>query len=195
MTPLRRQLQSMLRVEPREGGFTATFKLDPNLSILPDHFRNAPILPGVCMVQLVLLSAAQSLKLPDLHLRHLKNAKILRPILPNDQVRIEATITPAPDNSFIIKSTFTTESAQRCAEFSLTAGPAFPPLPSGAGRGAGELRTTPPAFPSPGIPGEGREGVSSNASPVTRVFNPCLAIPPVEKYSITSNRHTESGAA
>ena len=122
MTPLRRQLQSMLRVEPREGGFVATFKLSPDLSILPDHFRGAPILPGVCMVQVVLLSAAQALDLPDLHLRNLKSAKILRPILPNDQVRIDGTITSAGDESLMIKATFTTESAQRCAEFSLVAG-------------------------------------------------------------------------
>ena len=198
MTPLRRQLQSMLRVEPLDGGFTATFTLDPALSILP----------GVCMVQLVLLSAATALNLPDLHLKRLKSAKILHPIRPNDRVQIEGTITPNPDDTLTIKANFTTASAQRCAEFSLTATAHLPPLPPGeasgisdcprAGWGEGELRATSNtrmSFTSPGTPGEGREGVPSSTSPVTRVFNPCRATPPVEPSPFFTTPHTESGCA
>src|SRR2546430_778798 len=56
MNAIRRQIQSMLRVEPRAGGFRARFTVGPDLAILPDHFRDSAILPGVCMVQAELLA-------------------------------------------------------------------------------------------------------------------------------------------
>jgi 3-hydroxymyristoyl/3-hydroxydecanoyl-(acyl carrier protein) dehydratase len=169
----------MLRVEPREGGFSATFKLRPDLSILPDHFRGAPILPGVCMVQIVLLAAAQALNVPDLRLSLLKNAKIMRPIRPNDQVRIEGTVTAAEESTFTIKATFTTESAQRCAEFSLTAAAHLPPLPSGEGN----------------IPGEGRDGVHSGKLLLTRASSPRRTTLSVQPPPHPSIPNPERGAS
>src|SRR4051794_16813949 len=100
MNALRRQICSMLDVHPREGGFSATFKVDPSLSIFPGHFRDPPILPAVCIIQAALLASAQTSNLPDLQMRLLKSAKMMRPVRPGDQVLIEATVSPAPDNTF-----------------------------------------------------------------------------------------------
>jgi 3-hydroxymyristoyl/3-hydroxydecanoyl-(acyl carrier protein) dehydratase len=126
MNALRRQIRSMLQVEPREGGFTAAFKVGADLAILCDHFRDAPILPGVCMVQAVLLAAANALGLPDLTMRVLKNAKITRPVRPGDQVQISGEMTTSPQGDITIKASFTTESGQRCADFSIIARPLAP---------------------------------------------------------------------
>jgi 3-hydroxymyristoyl/3-hydroxydecanoyl-(acyl carrier protein) dehydratase len=60
MGSIREQIRSMLRVTPREGGFRAVFQVSADLQILPDHFRDAPLLPGVCMVQAVLLAWAEA---------------------------------------------------------------------------------------------------------------------------------------
>ncbi|HEY8750419.1 MAG TPA: hypothetical protein VIM11_20715 [Tepidisphaeraceae bacterium] len=121
MNALRKQIRSMLQVQPREGGFSATFKVGLDLAILPDHFRDAPILPGVCMVQAVLLAAARATNAPDLKMRVLKNAKIMRPIRPGDQVQINGDITTNPQGDIAIKASFITEAGQRCADFSIIA--------------------------------------------------------------------------
>ena len=60
----------------------------------------------------------------------------------------------------------------------LTPSPLLPPLPPGEGWGEGELRATPntlPSFPSPGIPGERREGVHSSDSRTKQDFEVSVA--------------------
>ena len=122
-SPIRTQLQSMLRTEPRDGGFTATLTVDPNLSILPDHFAEKPILPGLCMVQAVLLAASSTLnahRSAVLRLRKLKTAKWLMPVYPGHIIDIEGDIQPADGGQFLIRARFTS-AGERCADFSLIA--------------------------------------------------------------------------
>ena len=120
MNSIRRQIKSMLTVEPRPGGFQAVFKVGHDLSILPDHFPYAQILPGICLIQAVLLSCAMSQGLEDMHLTTLKNAKLLQPILPGDEVLIDAD-TAAGSNGEITIKTRITGNGKRRAEFSLIA--------------------------------------------------------------------------
>jgi 3-hydroxyacyl-[acyl-carrier-protein] dehydratase len=122
MNPVREQIRSMLRVENREGGFRALFDLDPGLNILRDHFPNRPILPGICMIQAVLLAGAERQGAGDLRVRQLKNAKWLQPIEPGQQVVIDAEMIPANDGDFHIKAKLSV-SEKRCAEFSIVARP------------------------------------------------------------------------
>jgi 3-hydroxymyristoyl/3-hydroxydecanoyl-(acyl carrier protein) dehydratase len=122
MNTIRRQLRSMLRVEAVEGGFTAVFDVGADLAIFPDHFRGSPILPGVCMVQAVLLAAAEARNEPELKMSVLKNAKMTRPVRPGDQVRINGQFTPGPDGDLAIKATIVTaDGGHRCADISLIA--------------------------------------------------------------------------
>ncbi len=122
MNPVRQQIRSMLRLEPREGGFRALFDLDPNLNVLPDHFPNRPILPGICMIQAVLLAGAMWQGASDLCVHQLKNAKWLKPVQPGQQVTIDAEMIPVNDGDFHIKAKLSV-SDKRCAEFSLVARP------------------------------------------------------------------------
>ncbi len=125
-TGVRDQLKSMLQTQPREGGFTATLTVDASLSIFPDHFASRPILPGVCMIQAVLIAAAEASGAAELRLSALKTAKMTAPVRPGDVVSIDATLTPTTEGKTTILAKLTCRD-QRCAEFSMTA----LPLPSG----------------------------------------------------------------
>jgi 3-hydroxymyristoyl/3-hydroxydecanoyl-(acyl carrier protein) dehydratase len=120
MNPLRKQIQSMLTLHQREGGFGATLNVEGRLSILPDHFAEQPILPGICMVQAVLLAGAESVGLEELCVRELKTLKLMRPVLPGNTVCIDASMTPREGEEFAIKAKLTTD-GQRCAEVSMVA--------------------------------------------------------------------------
>jgi 3-hydroxyacyl-[acyl-carrier-protein] dehydratase len=121
MNSLRQQIRSMLQVEDRDDGFRAILSVEPSLSILPDHFPGHPILPGICMLQAVLLAGAARQKVADLHVRKLKNAKMMQPVRPGQQLVIDAQMSPAEDGQFAIKAKLTVDD-RRCAEFSLLAG-------------------------------------------------------------------------
>lgn len=120
MNSIRAQIKSMLTVEPREGGYRALFKVRGDLAILPDHFSYGQILPGVCLVQAVLLSGAISLGLGDLHMTAMKNAKLLHPILPGEEVLIDADTASGAEGQISIKAKITGGEKRR-AEISLVA--------------------------------------------------------------------------
>jgi 3-hydroxymyristoyl/3-hydroxydecanoyl-(acyl carrier protein) dehydratase len=122
MNRLRKEIDAMLRMEPRDGGFTATIDVDASLLVLPDHFRDQPILPGICLVQAVLLAGAARQKVDELHLRVLKNLKLMQPIRPGQRVNIDADMTPLDSGDFVVKAKLTLGD-RRCAEISLIAGP------------------------------------------------------------------------
>lgn len=120
MNALRKQIQSMVRVEPCEGGFCAVLTVDPALLVLPDHFPTQPILPGICMVQAVLLAAAAARGLPDLRMTLLKNAKFMRPVEPGDSVAMNGRIESKPGGVLAVKAKLQCRS-QAVAEISLEA--------------------------------------------------------------------------
>jgi 3-hydroxymyristoyl/3-hydroxydecanoyl-(acyl carrier protein) dehydratase len=120
MNPLREQIRSLLRVEPTVGGFRAMFNMHPALMVLPDHFPDQPIMPGMCMIQLVLIAAGAAHGDQQMRLLVLKNAKFVQPVLPGDQVLIDAEMT-AVDGDLAIKAKLSANDSRR-AEISLIAG-------------------------------------------------------------------------
>jgi 3-hydroxymyristoyl/3-hydroxydecanoyl-(acyl carrier protein) dehydratase len=120
MNRLREQIRTMLRVEPRDGGFRAMFNVGADLIVLPDHFRDHPILPGICMVQAILLAGAANVGAAELRLHLLKNAKLMQPVEPGDEVIIDADMTPGDGGDFAIKAKLLVNGSRR-AEFSLVA--------------------------------------------------------------------------
>jgi 3-hydroxymyristoyl/3-hydroxydecanoyl-(acyl carrier protein) dehydratase len=189
MNAVRKQIRSMLTAERRDGGFHGRLTVDPNFVLFPDHFRSQPILPGICMLQAVLIAAETACGLSDLHLYQLKNSKLLQPVLPGDQLLIEGDITSDNHGDLAIKARLFVADQKR-AEFSLVArgaqvgdAPAAPfPSPGtpgeGQGGGSGSVtqglsesiphlpETPPPPQPSPGVPGEGENFVGAG------LFNP-----------------------
>jgi 3-hydroxymyristoyl/3-hydroxydecanoyl-(acyl carrier protein) dehydratase len=122
MGSIREQIRLMLRVTPREGGFRAVFQVSADLQVLPDHFRDAPLLPGVCMVQAVLLAGAEAAGASDLRLLRLKTAKMMQPVLPGEEITIDADTIIDPAGDISIKARLF-GSERRRAEFSLLARP------------------------------------------------------------------------
>jgi 3-hydroxyacyl-[acyl-carrier-protein] dehydratase len=123
MNPLRSEIEKMLKLERREGGFGAVLAVDWELSVFPDHFPDQAILPGICLVQAVLLAGAASQGLEELRIRTLKNLKFMQPVRPGQRVSIDAQMTPVGDGDFAIKAKLSVEE-RRCAEISLVASPA-----------------------------------------------------------------------
>lgn len=123
MNPLRTKIGKMLKLERREGGFGAVLAVDGKLPIFPDHFPDQAILPGICLVQAVLLAGAASQGLEELRIRVLKNLKFMQPVRPGQSVSINAQMTPVGDGDFAIKAKLSVED-KRCAEVSLVAWPA-----------------------------------------------------------------------
>ena len=124
MNPLRTEIGKMLKSERREGGFGAVLAVDGELSVFPDHFPDQAILPGICLVQAVLLAGAASQGLEELRIRTLKNLKFMQPVRPGQRVSIDAQMTPVGDGDFAIKAKLSVED-RRCAEISLVASPAI----------------------------------------------------------------------
>jgi 3-hydroxyacyl-[acyl-carrier-protein] dehydratase len=123
MNPLRTEIAKMVKLERREGGFGAVLAVDGELSVFPDHFPDQAILPGICLVQAVLLAGAASQALEELRIRTLKNLKFMQPVRPGQRVSIDAQMTPVGNGDFTIKAKLSVED-RRCAEMSLVASPA-----------------------------------------------------------------------
>ena len=122
MNALREQIRSLLTVEARGQGYRAWFRVDAGLSFFPDHFPEYPLVPGICLMQAVVIAAAIRQGAGEFHIRSMKNAKMMQPVLPGDQIVIDGEMTARGDGDFLIKATFT-KGDKRCAEFSLVAGP------------------------------------------------------------------------
>jgi 3-hydroxyacyl-[acyl-carrier-protein] dehydratase len=121
MNPMREQIRSLLSVATHENGFRAVLTVDPKLTVFPDHFPGFPVLPGICLMQAVVLAGAIRAGVADLRVCTLKNAKLMQPALPGDQIVIEAEMAPGADGDFRIKARLF-NGDKRCAEFSLVAG-------------------------------------------------------------------------
>jgi 3-hydroxymyristoyl/3-hydroxydecanoyl-(acyl carrier protein) dehydratase len=120
MNPLRTEIGKMLKLEKREGGFGAELLVDAKLPIFPDHFPDQAILPGICLVQALLLAGAAHQGVPELRIRNLKNLKFMQPVRPGQCVSIDAQLTPLGDGEFALKAKLSVED-RRCAEISLVA--------------------------------------------------------------------------
>jgi 3-hydroxymyristoyl/3-hydroxydecanoyl-(acyl carrier protein) dehydratase len=121
MNSMREQIRSLLTVESRENGFRAILDVDPDLPIFRDHFQDYPLLPGICLMQAVVIAGAIRQDVGELRVRAMKNAKMMQPVLPGDQLVIDAVMTPAANGDFLIKAQCFCKD-KKCAEFTLVAG-------------------------------------------------------------------------
>lgn len=120
MNSVQRQIRSMLTPQPDSTGFGVLLKVDPDFTLFPDHFPGQPILPGICLVQAVLLAGEAWLGGTALRLGTLKNAKFLGVVQPGDEVMIGGSATRNDDGSVRIKADLTSD-GKRIAHVSLTA--------------------------------------------------------------------------
>lgn len=121
MNPVRLQIRSMLTSQPGPTGFRALLKVDPGFMLFPDHFPGQPVLPGICLVQAVLLAGEAWLPCGTaLRLRTLKRAKFLGIVRPGDEIVIEGSATRHDDGSVRIKADLSRR-GKRVAQVSLTA--------------------------------------------------------------------------
>ncbi len=120
MNPVQLQIRSMLTFQPNATGVRAVLKVDPGFMLFPDHFPGEPVLPGICLVQAVLLAGESWLGGTELRLRTLKRAKFLGIVRPGDEIVIEASATHNDDGSVRIKADLS-KKGKRVAQVSLTA--------------------------------------------------------------------------
>ncbi len=119
MNPVRLQIRSMLTCQPSPTGFRALLKVDPGFMLFPDHFPGQPVLPGICLVQAVLLAGEAWLGSAVLRLGTLKRAKFLGIVEPGDEIVIQASATRHDDGSVQIKADLS-RTGKRIAQISLT---------------------------------------------------------------------------
>lgn len=124
MNAVRLQIRSMLTSQPVPTGFRALLKVDPGFMLFPDHFPGQPVLPGICLVQAVLLAGEAWLGGTALGLGTLKSAKFLGVVRPGDEVVIEGSATRHDDGSVQIKADLS-RMGKRIAKVSLTASQAI----------------------------------------------------------------------
>jgi len=120
MNPVRIQIRSMLTPLPASTGFRALFKVDPGFMLFPDHFPGRPVMPGICLVQAVLLAGEAWLGGTMLQLETLRNAKFLGIVQPGDEVVIEGSVSRHDDRWVLIEADLRS-GGKRIAQISLTA--------------------------------------------------------------------------
>jgi 3-hydroxyacyl-[acyl-carrier-protein] dehydratase len=81
-------------VSPDAVSFTFCFPASD--ATFAGHFPNRPLLPGVFQLEMARFAAELFLKQP-LQLREVTKAKFLRPIIPNETVRVELKLAEKPD--------------------------------------------------------------------------------------------------
>jgi 3-hydroxyacyl-[acyl-carrier-protein] dehydratase len=103
--------------ESREGDgwVTASVQVDPDDPVFDGHYPGFPVLPGVYVIehvhQAVLAEAGR------MRLVALERAKFVRPVRPDDELRIEARLTADGDQVQCAATVFT--GAGPAAEFRL----------------------------------------------------------------------------
>jgi len=95
----------ILKEEPAEGAVKALLSIDKDHAILKGHFPGQPVVPGVCMMQIVkeLLDRGTA---QDTLLRHGSNIKFLNFIDPTQQpeVLISVQYDVQPDASWKVNA-------------------------------------------------------------------------------------------
>lgn len=75
-----------------EGAATLEFRFPPDDPTFAGHFPTRPVLPGVFQLEIVRF-AAELLLNCSLAVREITKAKFLRPIAPNELVRVELSLS------------------------------------------------------------------------------------------------------
>jgi 3-hydroxymyristoyl/3-hydroxydecanoyl-(acyl carrier protein) dehydratase len=89
MSVLTRELQACLVLIPpgEDGEIGATFTLGPDFSGFKGHFPGNPVLPGVCMVQAMLVLLAAHKMGSPVTLKRIVSAKWFAPVKPGAVLR------------------------------------------------------------------------------------------------------------
>jgi len=104
----------------REGATasaTLTFRYTPSFIGFQGHFRNAPILPGVCLLQSLRVGLEKAWATP-LRLTDILNAKFISPVHPSETLLFAVTETARSPHAISVKTKVTRDS-QRVAELSV----------------------------------------------------------------------------
>jgi 3-hydroxyacyl-[acyl-carrier-protein] dehydratase len=81
-------------VSPDAASFTFCFPASD--ATFAGHFPTRPLLPGIFQLEMARFAAELFLKQP-LQLREVTKAKFLRPIIPDETVRVELKLAEKPD--------------------------------------------------------------------------------------------------
>ncbi len=91
-------LYSIETFEQEDATVTATVKLHKEHAVFKGHFPGNPVMPGVCMIQMITELTEKALD-KELFLSVASNIKFMAIINPekNDTIRLALTITETPD--------------------------------------------------------------------------------------------------
>jgi 3-hydroxymyristoyl/3-hydroxydecanoyl-(acyl carrier protein) dehydratase len=104
MNSVREHILAALQVESNGQATRATLRIDPRFPLLADHFRGNPVMPGICLVQAVLLAVARREGIADLRVTNLKDCKFFSMAVPGDEVAITAQAAAQEDGSIAISA-------------------------------------------------------------------------------------------
>jgi 3-hydroxyacyl-[acyl-carrier-protein] dehydratase len=90
----------ILKEEPAEGAVKALLSIDQDHAILKGHFPGQPVVPGVCMMQIVKELVERQTK-RNLRLREAENMKFLSVIDPRQHQEVEASVSFSENNGII----------------------------------------------------------------------------------------------
>jgi len=123
MNQMREELRRLLAVVPGKGPgeFGATLTLPANFALFADHFPGQPVLPGFCLLQLVLAATEIHFRRTGLELQQVKSAKFLAPVLPEQPLTIHGQITVAPEPDLLAIKATVIAGDQKAASISLLA--------------------------------------------------------------------------
>lgn len=90
----------ILKEEPAEGAVKALLSIDRDHAILKGHFPGQPVVPGVCMMQIVKELVERQTK-RNLRLATAENMKFLSVIDPRQHQEVEASVSFSENNGII----------------------------------------------------------------------------------------------
>lgn len=90
----------ILKEEPAEGAVRALLSIDKDHAILKGHFPGQPVVPGVCMMQIVKELVERQTK-RTLRLAEAENMKFLSVIDPRQHQEVEASVSFSENNGII----------------------------------------------------------------------------------------------
>lgn len=90
----------ILKEEPAEGAVKALLSIDKDHAILKGHFPGQPVVPGVCMMQIVKELVERQTK-RNLRLTEAENMKFLSVIDPRQHPEVEAGVSFSENNGVI----------------------------------------------------------------------------------------------
>ncbi len=87
-----------------QGDAIVEFHFDASESFFAGHFPDQPILPGVFQLEMARAAAEWTLQRP-LWIRAVRKAKFLRPVRPNETVRVNLKLSEDGD-AFLVQARF-----------------------------------------------------------------------------------------